>query len=317
MNKVKVTAIIVVAVLVAALAGWLLLSRVAPRFGIYLFPPSPQRYAELALDKMENGIYASGEEWNRARSVALAEVESCRSYEETHDVLRRALAVAGGKHSALLTPESLQSAAQEQLLPTVEVDGDGILMVTIPPYSSSSSMAHEYADKVLAALKERQYAGIVVDLRDNVGGDMGPMLAALSPLLPDGQLMAFNINGRQRPVMLDGGHVAGGGTPMTVEDFKVEGVRMAVLQNGQTGSSGEMTLLAFRGLGMARTFGEPSAGYCSCNDLFRLYDGCVMQLTTGTVRARTGEEFCEDPIAPDVLSDNPVAAAKAWILSAD
>ena len=198
-------------------------------------------------------------------------------------------------------------------MPTVEVGADDILVITIPPYCSSSKMAQPYAEKVITALKERFCKGVVVDLRGNIGGDMGPMIAALSPLLPDGQMLFFNIRGRLQPVILKEGRTSGGGSPMNVESFKVKDIPIAVLQDSLTASSGEMTLIAFRGLANVKTFGSPTAGYCSCNTSFTLYDGAVMQLTTGVVQARTGEEFCEDPILPDVSTDNPVDVAKSWI----
>lgn len=314
MNKARNVIINISIVLLTVLAGIVFVSQVGPRFDIYIFPPSPQRYVKMALGKMENGIYAQGDRWMQAKRNAAAEAEDCKNYEETYALLRKALAVAGGKHSALLAQQSNQSAAQEQQMPTVCVDANDILVITLPPYSAASQEALMYAEKVITALRERSYAGIVVDLRDNVGGDMGPMIAALSPLLPDGQLMSFNIRGRLMPVTLKDGSVYGGGTPLTVDAFKVTDAPIAVLQNELTASSGEMTLLAFRGLAHVKTFGSPSAGYCSCNTSFNLYDGALLQLTTGTVKSRTGEEFCEDAIEPDVAADSPMTAAKEWIL---
>ena len=101
---------------------------------------------------------------------------------------------------------------------------------------------------------------------------------------------------------------------MTVEDpFKVTGVCVAILQDDRTASSGEAALLCFRGFDCVRTFGTATAGYCSCNNVIKLYDGAEMLLTMGTDIARTGEEFCEDPIEPDEASDEPELSAAEWI----
>ena len=94
-------------------------------------------------------------------------------------------------------------------------------------------------------------------------------------------------------------------------------VPVAVLTSGTTASSGEQTLLAFRGLDNARVFGDPTRGYASVNQEYPLYTGRTMVLTTGISQARTGERFSEEPIAPDVEvpSQEAPAAAAEWIAS--
>ena len=86
-----------------------------------------------------------------------------------------------------------------------------------------------------------------------------------------------------------------------------------LLSDEWTGSSGEAVLLCFRGLESTRTFGAPTAGYASCNQPFKLSDGSQLVLTTGTDVARTGEEFCDDPIQPEVLTETPLEEALEWI----
>ena len=88
-----------------------------------------------------------------------------------------------------------------------------------------------------------------------------------------------------------------------------------VFQNGLTASSGEATLLCFKGLENVRFFGCDTAGYCSTNTIKRLYDGAMIQLTIGCDVDRTGRKYCEDPIAPDVYTDDPIGDATEWILN--
>lgn len=195
---------------------------------------------------------------------------------------------------------------------------DEILMIRLPEFAGDSKAGAEYSKTVNDAI--RQYAnyikGVIIDLRGNTGGDMGPMVAAVSPLLEDGVLMNFGIKGTLRPVILDKDCVSGGGSNVTIEDsFKVTGVPVAILQDDMTASSGEATLLCFRGLAYVKTFGTATAGYCSCNNVIKLCDGAKMLLTMGTDIARTGEEFCEDPIEPDEPADEPELSAVEWILS--
>ena len=44
-------------------------------------------------------------------------------------------------------------------------------------------------------------------------------------------------------------------------------------------------------------------------------DGYTLVITTSRAVARTGEVFCEDPIAPDVETETPIEDAVAWIQS--
>lgn len=55
------------------------------------------------------------------------------------------------------------------------------------------------------------------------------------------------------------------------------------------------------------------AGYASANQPFALPGGDRLVLTTGCDVARTGEVFCDDPIAPDVVSETPLKDALAWL----
>jgi len=90
---------------------------------------------------------------------------------------------------------------------------------------------------------------------------------------------------------------------------------VAILTNEWTGSSGEAVLLCFRGLDSVLVFGSPTAGYASANKPFPMPDGSSMVLTTGCDVARTGETFCDDPIAPDVNTKAPLEDALAWLRS--
>ena len=64
------------------------------------------------------------------------------------------------------------------------------------------------------------------------------------------------------------------------------------------------------------SFGTPTAGFASANMLYDFPDGSVLMLTMAKDKARTGEEFAEDPVAPDTPTNTGDAAldeAKAWL----
>lgn len=317
MKKVwKVFAGITIAgVLMVALAVGYLLKQYGPNFGIYISKPTPEEYVRQVVQMIDTqAIYADTEEWREKRAETLENAKSANSYEETYDMLDQALKVGGGKHSRLVRPE--EEYGTEVQMPSYYMEEE-VFVVKLPEFTGNLTQGQEYADMVCNALREYQdeIKGVIVDLRDNCGGDMGPMIAAVSPVLPDGELMYFNIHGKVNPVTLQTGSVNGGGSTMTVENaFKLEGIPVAVLQNELTASSGEATLLCFRGLDYVKSFGMPSAGYCSCNNVRNLYDDAMVLVTMGKDVDRTGKVFCEDPIAPDVESQNPLHDAMEWIL---
>lgn len=299
-----------VGVLCAAL--WTLI-RYGPLYGFYLVPPSPQRYGELAIELMERqGMYASGSTWNAAKKDAQQALESAQSYADTYPTLEALVKKAGGQHSFLQAPGQKSQPAPSHL-PSVFLE-DGIARIVLPAFSGTSDRAVAYAMTAVEGLRRMpDVRGAVIDLRGNTGGDMGPMLAAVAPFLPDGEVLSFHISGALMPVTLKDGAVTGGGTPIKLESFKLDKVPVALLIDGQTASSAEAVVLCFRGLENARTFGRHTAGYTSCNNVNRLYDGALLAITMGGDLARTGELFQNQPIVPDVSTDDPEGEALRWL----
>lgn len=308
---IKISITLLVLIVIAATA---FLFRYGDMLGINLIKPSPEKYVKQAITYMDSqGIYASGDVWESKKAEVIEKAKSVKSFDECHDLINDALKVSGGKHSKIVT--AAESKNYEFELPTVEMKGQGVMYIRLPQFSGTGDEGMKYASTVYNALRENKadIKAVVLDIRNNHGGDMGPMVAAVSPILPDGELMYFDIQGVKKPVTLKDGTVTGGGSTVSMEDpFKID-VPVAVLQNDETGSSAEALLICFRGLENAKSFGGVTAGYCSCNTTRKMYDGATILLTIGKDIARTGEEFCEDPIAPDVESATPLEAALAWI----
>lgn len=256
------------------------------------------------MDK--HGIFANGASWEEARKKALDARPA--SLEEAQSVVRDALKVAGGKHSFLKTEEAVfEDAIAEWPAPTASVLEDGIAVLALPPFGGGRSEGVNYALTALEGVPD-DVRGVVLDLRDNTGGNMYPMIAAVHRFIADDDILRFRTSKRTQWVQLPFVLQSAGISRMARIDCPV-----AILTNEWTASSGEAVLLCFRGLDYARSFGRPTAGYASANTPFALSDGAQLVLTTGCDVARTGEVFCDDPIAPDVLSDTPLEDALEWI----
>lgn len=301
-------------------AALTVVAKYGPDFGLYLVPPSAERYGKDALATIgKNGIYSGSDEWKSTYEECLKMIENAESYEDTYPAVKKALSVGGGKHSMLMTKSESQDTTEsyDEVLPTVSLDGD-IAIIKLPDFLGTAEAGRKYAKVAEDFIHENRdkINGVVLDLRGNTGGDMGPMATAVSSLLPDGELMYYHYRSYDVPVTLKDGVISNAGTGgKSLYPEEKLNVPVAILTDGMTASSGEALTLCFRGLENVKTFGAPTAGYTSVNMLYSLYDGAQMYLTVAFDKARTGEIFKETSIEPDVATDSPLEAALEWLRS--
>ena len=319
-KKLRIALGICIPLIIIIAAALAVVMKYGPTFGFYLVPPSAETYGKNALSTIDkNGIFAGNDEWKSTYNECLKMIENAKSYDDTYDAIRKALSVGGGKHSMLMTKSESQDTTEsyDEVLPTVSLDGD-IAIIKLPDFLGTAEAGQKYAKVAEDFLHENRdkIKGVVLDLRGNTGGDMGPMATAVSSLLPDGELVYYHYRSYDVPVTLKNGIVSNAGTggKSLYPDEKLN-VPVAILTDDMTASSGEALTLCFRGLENTRTFGAPTAGYTSVNMLYNMYDGAQMYLTVAFDKARTGEIFKETPIEPDVATDSPLEAALEWLRS--
>ena len=280
------------------------------RLGNQGTPKGYVRYCVRLLDRQ--ALYSDSPQWRQTKDSILLVSKNISSFDEAHSLVSRAAHIAGGKHSQLLPPVK-DTASYQEIAPEVKLMENGIVYVLLPAHSGIKVSDSLYLHTVLDFLLAHQDAqGVVLDLRGNRGGNMYPMIAAVSPLLPDGIILKFKGRKRTVPVSLDyvlsSNGLAAGEIPKFPSTLPV-----AILTDEWTGSSGEAVLLCFRGLGNARSFGIPTAGFASANIVEPLSDGYTLLITVSCNEARTGEVFCDDPVSPDVETQTPLEDAEAWI----
>ena len=101
--------------------------------------------------------------------------------------------------------------------------------------------------------------------------------------------------------------------PPATPDNKFTDKPVAILTGENTGGAGEATLLGFRGLNSAKTFGQPTAGLIGEHNVAHMPDGSTLVNTINTYIDRKGEEFNDKSINPDVTTSNPEKDAAAWL----
>ena len=317
-KKLRIALGICIPLIIIIAAALAVVMKYGPTLGFYLVPPSAETYGKNALFTIDkNGIFAGNDEWKNTYNECLKMIENAKNYDDTYDAIRKALSVGGGKHSMLMTKSESQDTTEsyDEVLPTVSLDGD-IAIIKLPDFLGTAEAGQKYAKVAEDFIHENRdkIKGVVLDLRGNTGGDMGPMATAVSSLLPDGELVYYHYRSYDIPVTLKNGVVSNAGTGgKSLYPEEKLNVPVAILTDDMTASSGEALTLCFRGLEKTRTFGAPTAGYTSVNMLYNMYDGAQMYLTVAFDKARTGEIFKETSIEPDVATDSPLEAALEWL----
>lgn len=239
---------------------------------------------------------------------------------EARSAIKEVLRALGDGHSFLMDPARFANeprvARASFVAPHWEVLEPGIGYLAIPgTRAGDDALRVRYRDAVLDALRAGSAQGVhgwVLDLRDNGGGTMWPMLAALEPLLR-GQTPGYF----QRP---DGSRNAwpNNTTKASASAPDLGEAPVAVLTSGRTGSSGEAMVVAFRGRPNTRSFGAPTFGVATANAGHRLADGTVLQLTGSLFVDRNGRGDGK-PLVPDEtvrelgVGDRTRQAAVEWL----
>lgn len=295
------------------LAGFGALLYFGPAYGVNIFPPSPQQYAEAALKKMDFGLY-TGPDWPQQKKQAMRDLQSAKTYQDTYLILQKMAELLGGKHSHFYSSSEIKKEKQALTnLPDIQLS-DGVLKVKLPAFMGDDRTRESYITRLRDGLNQTGYQAVILDLQQNSGGDIYPMLAGLATLLPDDDLFQFIYKDGSKETF----NLAQKGLSKIVANpkkmaIKKRAVPIAILIDGQTASSGELTALAFKNLPNVKVFGQATAGYTSGNIPYPLYDGALLQLTTSRIQDRSGKIYENTPIEPDQVSYHPLEDAQNWL----
>ena len=288
-----------------------------PAYGVNILPPSPQQYAEAALKKMDFGLYA-GPDWPQQKKQAMRDLQSAKTYQDTYLTLKKMAELSGGKHSHFYSSSEIKKEKQTlTTLPDIQLS-DGILKIKLPAFMGDDRTREAYITRLRDGLSQTGYQAVILDLQQNSGGDIYPMLAGLATLLPDDDLFHFIYkDGSKETFNLDQIIAQKGLSKIVANPKKVaikkHAVPIAILIDGQTAGSGELTALAFKNLPNVKMFGQATAGYTSGNIPYLLYDGALLQLTTSHIQDRSGKIYENTPVEPDQVSYHPLEDAQNWL----
>lgn len=187
--------------------------------------------------------------------------------------------------------------------------------------SFNQQMNNAFRDTIQQLIKkldtENEITAWVVDLRHNTGGNMWPMVAGLNALIKDGVAGYWvDVKNKRKEWTSYGRGFMGAGKFYKVKTMSAP---IAVLIDSFTASSGEMTAISFIGLRNVKTFGQPSAGYTTSNETYRLSNGDVLQLSNAYAADRK-KNIYKERIYPNVhikentkTADDTMEAALEWV----
>lgn len=189
----------------------------------------------------------------------------------------------------------LDTVRDEVVIPYLDyrLDGDiGIIQVV--------QFDGEVADQFKEAVDDLQNQGmkkLIVDLRNNPGGELNSVLTMIDYLLPDGKTM-LSIKDKN-----------GVGDTYTSEDGHSVEIPTVVLVNGQSASASEVFTGAMKDNGAATIVGTQTFGKGIVQSVFQLSDGSMLKITTDHYYTPNGTDIHGTGITPDVEVELDESAA--------
>ncbi|MEI7847959.1 MAG: S41 family peptidase [Chloroflexota bacterium] len=184
--------------------------------------------------------------------------------------------------------------------------------------------------KLTKELDSEPVCGWILDVRRNAGGDIWSYMAAVGPILGEGDLGGFvYLDGTREPWAYRKGRVLWNGEDRYESD--IDGsiytpkrvTPVALLIGPGTQAAGELLVVAFQGRADVRTFGAATRGLPTLHNHTDLSDGTSVYVSGAFSFDRKGVTY-DGPIAPDVPAetgwskfgtqqDPAVQAAASWL----
>jgi carboxyl-terminal processing protease len=298
---------------------------------------SPAQYLTNVLDIVqEHALYSSQIlDWPAFRKQLLAMISNAQTTADTYSTIRYLIQRMNDNHSQLWPPNQAAQFSDHTGIgvfgmyvpPVVKRLANNLGYVQLPQVITETDYS-TYVETVYTLLKQISQppvCGWVIDLRADQGGNMFPMLAALGPILGNGELGIFIDKNGQKSTWFYRDGVVGVGdnvvfqsTPLDLGvDYSV--VPVALLTDSLTASAGEAVVISFSGRKQTKRFGTSTAGLITANRPYPLSDGAVLLLAEAREADRTGYIFV-GRISPDVYvasgvssADDVLAAAADWL----
>ncbi len=146
--------------------------------------------------------------------------------------------------------------------------------------------AHQF-EEALEELSSQGMEGLIVDLRNNPGGNLSTVCEMLDLILPEGLIVyTEDKNGSRETITSD-------------EEHQLD-IPMAVLINGNSASASEIFAGAIQDYEVGTLVGTTTFGKGIVQNLYQLFDGTCLKVTTSEYFTPNGRNIHGIGIEPDI-----------------
>ena len=194
---------------------------------------------------------------------------------------------------------SFEISREEYAEPDVEsaVLGETVGYILIRSFTAETAALLQEA---YTAFAEQGVSGIVLDLRDNAGGDVEAMASAVDLIVPAGTTVQYKAK--------DGTIEAVGAS-----DAAAWALPLAVVMNRGTSGAAELFAANIRTYCGGSLIGEKSAGEAPVKKTVMLSDGSAITFTSGQYLTPEGEAIAGAGLIPDMQSALPEEDRAAYL----
>ena len=153
--------------------------------------------------------------------------------------------------------------------------------------SEFDSVTYDQYQQALEDLQNQGMQGLIVDLRNNPGGNLSTVCDMLDLMLPEGLIVYTEDKDGNRQ-------------EMTSDDEHQFNLPMTVLMNGNSASASEIYAGAIQDYGLGKIVGTQSYGKGVVQQIFDLKDGTCVKLTIAEYFTPNGRNINGEGITPDV-----------------
>lgn len=281
-----------------------------------------------------NSIYSDSLNWNTINADIKILSKGLKTANDAHilsNYVLSKLIEVGDHHSSFMNKTIVKKIALQNLdrrQPFAKLLENQVGYIYVPGFiSTNDTISINFANKIQTLIKDLDtkniITGWIVDLRENTGGSLYPMIAGLGPLIGEGTLGNFiypKSNTTSKWYYSNGTAGIGNKKNLNIKEpytLKNSNTKIAVLIGSTTASSGEMTTISFIGKSNVKLIGQPSGGYTTGNKSFNLSDGSLLNLARSFVSDRNNKKYL-NVIFPDILVDEKdknitILIAQKWL----
>jgi len=176
----------------------------------------------------------------------------------------------------------------------------GIGYIRISRFDSPGRELFSKQISTLGSANTETLKGIIIDLRDNTGGDLRAIVEVADYFLDDGLILSTSGRSEESEMRF---LASVNGNAMN------SGVKLAVLINGQTAAGAEMLAASLQDHRRATVIGTTSQGYNKISTLFPMKGGGAMILVTGEMTRPSGNLLSQFGVVPNICVSDGTSIA--------